>query len=69
MTYDHWFLLGSETWSSTFFCTQWNSTTGSSKKQLVHIEQSLDGAEGVVNFDDIKTDPGRVGLDSVLREP
>ena len=32
------------------------------------MEQSLDGVEGVVNFSDIKADPGRVGLDSVLKE-
>jgi hypothetical protein len=32
------------------------------------MEQSLDDAEGVVNFSDIKADPGRVGLDSVLKE-
>tara|TARA_B100000745_G_scaffold139998_1_gene91416 strand:+ start:3555 stop:5105 length:1551 start_codon:yes stop_codon:yes gene_type:complete len=32
------------------------------------IDQSLDAVEGVVNFSDIKADPGRVGLDSVLKE-
>lgn len=34
----------------------------------VLIDQSLDGVEGVVNFGDIKADPGRVGLDSMLKE-
>lgn len=34
----------------------------------VLMDQSLDGVEGVVNFIDIKADPGRVGLDSVLKE-
>ena len=32
------------------------------------MEQSLDGAEHIVSFGDIKADPGRVGLDSVLKE-
>ncbi len=32
------------------------------------MDQSLDGVESVVNFGDIKADPGRVGLDSVLKE-
>lgn len=34
----------------------------------VLMDQSLDGVEGVVSFGDIKADPGRVGLDSVLKE-
>lgn len=32
------------------------------------MDQSLDSVEGVVNFSSIKADPGRVGLDSVLKE-
>lgn len=32
------------------------------------MDQSLDGAKGVENFRDIKADPWRVGLDSVLQE-
>ncbi len=32
------------------------------------MERSLDGVKGVVNFGDIKADPGRLGLDSVFKE-
>lgn len=39
-----------------------------SVESKILMGQSLDGVEGVVNFSDIKADPGRVGLDSVLKE-
>jgi len=39
-----------------------------SLESKIQMERSLDSAEGVVNFGDIKADPGRLGLDSVLKE-
>ena len=42
------------------------SSLSSAGKAL--IEQALDGADNAVDFNDLKADPGRVGLDSVLKE-
>ena len=39
-----------------------------SQASKVLMDQSLGGVEGVVNFGDIKAGPGRVRLDSVLKE-
>ncbi|MCE7732815.1 DUF4158 domain-containing protein [Vibrio campbellii] len=39
-----------------------------SPESKIQMERSLDGVKGVVNFGDIKADPGRLGLDSVLKE-
>lgn len=39
-----------------------------SPESKIQMERSLDSAKGVVNFGDIKADPGRLGLDSVLKE-
>lgn len=39
-----------------------------SPESKMQMDQSLDGVKGVVNFGDIKADPDRLGLDSVLKE-
>ncbi|QOI95902.1 Tn3 family transposase [Aeromonas salmonicida] len=39
-----------------------------SPESKIQMEQSLDAVKDVVNFGDIKADPGRLGLDSVLKE-
>lgn len=43
-------------------------TNDLSFKSKLLLQQSLNADEGVISFSEIKADPGRVGLDSVLKE-